>query len=66
MKEQKLMLNQTAKFCSWEDNREYRGRPLYTNHEAIFFMDKIGGGEFVHIFAKSVLADFDNTFSVLN
>ena len=38
------------------DQRAYstsQGRPLYSNHEAGFFMGKMGGEKFVHIFAKS-------------
>ena len=42
-----------------------QGRPLYSNHEAGFFMDKIGGGtKFMHIFATSGGGIFGNTFSV--
>ena len=42
-------------------NNVAQGRPLYSNREAGFFMDKMG--EFVHIFAKGE-GIFGNTFSV--
>jgi len=37
-------------FCKKRSWTPLQGRPLYSNHEAGFFMDKMGG--FVHIFAK--------------
>ena len=42
-----------------------QGRPLYSNHEAGFFMDKMGK-KLVHIFCQKWGGDFGYTFSVFN